>query len=214
MSANTLRKIDMQMKELNPESIRYQVLVSVRLFRSTWIDLGRLLTEVAYGGDFKEWGYDTFEAYCGAELGLKKPTVKKLMVSYSYMQRNEPERLKVYEESDDNTAPPDIPDYRTVELLQKAHENESFDEAQKEHFHRLAFDGGEEEGTLRKEIRGALSSTHDSSDISPDVMLKREFNDLRKSCRILRQKLADSRIVPEGLRGRFETLLRELEALE
>jgi hypothetical protein len=214
VSANTLRKIDEQLKELNPESIRYQVLVSVRLFRSTWIDLGRLLTEVAYGGDYKDWGYDTFEAYCGNELGLKKPTVKKLMVSYTYMQRNEPDRLQAYEDRDQAAPPPEIPDYRTVELLQKARETDDLDEEQKQNFHRIAFEDGGDETILRKEIRGAMSSVQEESDLSPEVMRKREFDDLRKSCRILRRKLADSRVVPQGLRERFECLLNELEALD
>lgn len=125
MSANTLRKIDSRLQEMDPESLRYQVLVALRRFRSSWVDLGRMLTQVAYGGDYKEWGYEDFEVYCASELGLKKPTVNKLMVSYRYMQSKAPERLAEYEESESSESPPpDVPDYQTVELLHKAGEKD------------------------------------------------------------------------------------------
>lgn len=209
MSAGTLKKIDARMEKLEPESTRFRVLAALRRFRSSWVELGQLLTEVAYGGDFKEWGYEDFDTYCARELGLKKPTVKKLMLSYRYMQKNEPRRLEAWEEWDGKGAPPDVPDYQTVELLHRARENDEIGEEDKDRFHRLAFEDGAEQTALRKEIRDAMRpEDEEGSD------RERELQDLRRTSRVLRRKLADSRHVPGGLRERFERLLAELEALE
>ncbi|MHC4870476.1 MAG: hypothetical protein ACYTFY_01375 [Planctomycetota bacterium] len=213
MSASTLNKIDTKLEQLDPESVRYKVLVALRRFRSSWVELGKLLTEVAYGGDYKEWGYEDFEIYCARELGLKKPTVNKLMISYKYMQKNEPDRLTAHEEWNGSGAPPELPDYQTVELLHKAKENDDLDNDQKNRFHQLAFDESAEEGTLRKEIREAIL-TAEEGEMSEEKAKSRELGDIRRTCHVLRKKLSDSRYVPMGLRERFEALLAEIEAFD
>ncbi|MBP5232016.1 MAG: hypothetical protein J6333_01265, partial [Planctomycetes bacterium] len=158
MSATTLSRLDRQLQDLSPDSTRYQVLMAVRKFRSNWVELGRLLSDVAYGGDYKEWGYDDFEVYCAKELGLKKPTVHKLMVSYNYMKTYAPERLK----APDAERGYDVPDYQTVELLNQARQSDRLDDSAKDDLHRRAFapweDGASDaepmdEVALRKEIR-------------------------------------------------------------
>ncbi len=109
-----VRKVESRMAELDPDSQRYRVLSALRQFRASWIELGRMLNEVVYGGDYKEWGYDDFEVYCARELGLKKPTVQKLMISYNYMKKYEAKRLVNHEDGVDKDAAP-ILDYQTVE---------------------------------------------------------------------------------------------------
>lgn len=214
MTATTLQRIDQKLGELEPESIRYQVLVALRRFRSSWVDLGRLLTEVAFGSDYKGWGYDDFEVYCARELGLKRPTVKKLMLSYRYMQTQAADRLAACEEDDGSGAPPEVPDYQTVELLHRAREREDIDENEKARFHRLAFDGGAEETALRKEIRSALSTPADATgEAAAEQSREREMKDIVRACQQLRKKLAGARVVPQGLCERFECLLAEIEAL-
>jgi hypothetical protein len=213
MSTTTLRRIDERLQELDPQSLRYRVLVSLRRFRASWVELGRLLSEVQVGGDYKEWGYDDFEVYCAGELGLKKPTVKKLINSYRYMQRSVPERLHAWDEYDGQGTPPEMPEYQTVDLVRQAQEREDLDEDQKQHFHRLAFDEGAEETALRKEIRGAISAADEGAD-DATVQRRRELADIKRTCQVLRRKLADSRCVPEGLRERFDRLLAELQAVE
>ncbi len=213
MSASTLKKIDNKLEQLSPDGVRYKLLVALRMFRSSWVELGRLLTEVAYGGDYKDWGYDDFEIYSARELGLKKPTVNKLMISYRYMQKKEPERLTSHEDWDGTGAPPEVPDYQTVELLHKANENDNIDNEQKQRFHQLAFDEHAEEGILRKEIRDAIVTATDGN-MSEERARSRELGDIKRTCYVLRKKLADSRCVPMGLRERFEVLLSEIEAFE
>lgn len=216
MSTNTLEKIDARLEQLDPNSLRFHVMVALRRFRASWIELGRLLSEIVYGGDYKEWGYDDFDAYCSAELGLKKPTVKKLLVSYGYMRRREPDRLAAAEEYDGRGAPPDVPDYQTVELLHKAEQGGKLDEEEQSDFHRMVFEntGEADETAIRKQIRGALrGETAEEAPFADQkehdlAAVKRASATLRKAL----DKAGD--VVPDGLRRRCESALLELEALE
>ena len=211
MSANVIAKIDRQLEELSPESLRYQVLVALRKFRSSWVELGKHLTDIAYGGDYKEWGYDDFEVYCASELGLKKPTVKKLMVSYNYMKSYEPDRLRDKAVAEKGY---DVPDYQTVELLKKARERDDIAEEEKEELHRMAFESNTDEGILRKEIRERMHPA-DKDDIDrANINRRRELDGLLRISRNLRQRLAEARSVPEGVKSRIEEALLELESLD
>ncbi len=210
MSANVISKIDEQLEGLNPESLRYQVLVALRRFRSSWVILGKHLTDVAYGGDYKEWGYDDFEVYCASELGLKKPTVKKVMISYNYMKSYEPDRLRSGAE-DGNY---DAPDYQTVELLKQARECDSFEEEEKEELHRIAFESNSDETVLRKEIRERMRNAEVDEIDQANINRRREIDSLLRLARKLREKVADAKSVPYTLKDRIDAALLELEALE
>jgi len=211
-----LQLIDEKMLEMDPKSERFKALKAIRQFRSNWIEIGRTLTEIAYSGEYKEWGYDTFEEYFRFELGLKKTTTKKMMVSYTYMQRNEPARLEeveAYEADDDKNAKPcpAIPDYTTVELLQKARENEYLKEDKKKELHTLAFDVGAPEKFLRKEIKHAIEEANPQTSLTPDY---KEIQEIQKAAKLLERKMRDSRTVPQGLKERYQMLCEELKALD
>lgn len=210
MSANVIAKIDTQISELNPEGIRCKALISLRDFRAAWVELGRYLTDIAYGGDYKEWGYDDFEVYCASELGLKKPTVKKLMVSYNYMKSYEPEKLIAATESKDVS----IPDYQTLELLKKARERDDIEEEEKEELHRIAFEGDVDQTNFRKEVKDRMKPA-DLFDIDKaNFNRRKEIGCILKLGRNLRKRLYDAKSVPEGVKDRVEEALCELEALE
>ena len=84
---------------------RKRIKDALSVYRGSWVELGRLLNECACGGDYKDWGYDDFATYCARELGLKKATIQKLMVSYSYMKRHAVEKLQDIESGKDVVAP-------------------------------------------------------------------------------------------------------------
>ena len=211
MSANVIAKIDTQINDLSPEDIRCKALISLRDFRTSWVELGRHLTDIAYGGDYKEWGYEDFEVYCASELGLKKPTVKKLMVSYNYLKSYEPEKLIAATESKDVG----IPDYQTLELLKKARERDDIEEEEKEELHRIAFEGDVDQTNFRKEIKDRMKPA-DLFDIIDKANFNRrkEIEGLLRLGRNLRKRLYDAKSVPEGVKDRVEEALCELEALE
>lgn len=215
MTASSVKKIDVKLEQLEPGSVRYRVMFAVRQFRASWIELARVLREVLYNRAFEEWGYENFEEYCRCELGLKKPTVGKLLNSYDYMRENAPERLDAYEaqmdRGDFRSPPPEVPDYQTVDLLRKMADNRDLDDDAKDHFHRLAFEGGQEDTLLRKEIRAAMAPAETAFRSTDGQSMMTE---IRRTSSQLRKMLHEAPFIPDGLRDRFDALLLELESLE
>ncbi len=208
----SLQKLDARMENLAPCSLRWQVLDALRRFRASWVELGRLLNDVVYGGDYKEWGYDDFAVFCARELGLKKPTVQKLLVSYNYMRKYESGRLESLET--DPAATTVVPDYQTVELLDRVRRQEAVPPDEVDELHRRAFDGPDtdSEPAFRKELRAMLKPAAYKPD-NIDVQ-HRELVKIITTARQLRRLLAGADTVPEGLRERLEQGLVELEGLE
>ncbi len=215
MSVSTMKKIDNRITQLQPGTLRHQVMTALRQFRASWVELGKLLNQVVYGGDYKEWGYDDFEVYCARELGLKKPTVQKLMSSYNYMKKYEGDRLQNYEEEDDRSAVPQIPDFQTVELLDRVRSRDEVPEEKINELHRRAFSGEGEEAEFRRELRQCLRPTvSDDEERGREKGGKSELGPVLKAARELRRCLLATRAVPGGLKERLERCLVELEGLE
>lgn len=213
-----VKKIDDRLERLQPGTLRHRVMTALRHFRASWVELGRLLNEVAYGGDYKEWGYDDFEVYCARELGLKKPTVQKLMASYNYMRKYESKRLEDFEEESggvDGASAAAMPDFQTVELLDRVRSRDAMPEERMEELHRRAFAGEGEEPEFRRELRQCLKPRLSEDMIEGHANERREeMRVLLRAARELRRRLADARSVPGGLRERLEQCLVELEGLE
>jgi hypothetical protein len=207
-----VRKVEAKMANLPPDSQRYKVMAALRQFRASWVELGRLLNDVVYGGDYKDWGYDDFEVYCARELGLKKPTVQKLLVSYNYIKKYESKRLCDYEETREAGGAA-IPDFQTVELLDRVRRRDEMPADQIDDLHRRAFDGEGGEPEFRRELRLTLTPAAKTSD---DIHAgrKAEMAQVLKAARELRRRLSATTAIPGGLRERLEQALVELEALE
>lgn len=215
MTTASVDKIDARLDKLQPGSLRHQVMTALRQFRASWVELGRLLNEVVYGGDYKEWGYDDFEVYCARELGLKKPTVQKLMVSYNYMKKYESKRLHDFEDDSEKAPASEIPDFQTVELLDRVRRREELPEDQINELHRRAFTGESEEPELRKELRQCLRPQLTDTEMREGAENRnRDMAGILRAARELRRRLVATHVVPEGLKERIERCLVELEALE
>ncbi len=215
MTSTSVDKIDARLGKLDPGTLRHQVMLALRQFRASWIELGRLLNDVVYGGDYKEWGYDDFEVYCARELGLKKPTVQKLMISYNYMKKYESKRLHDFEDDKEKAAVSGIPDFQTVELLDRVRRREEMPEEKMEELHRKAFESDAEDPEIRREIRQYLRPQSTESEMEMGAAnRKSELAGILRIARELRRKLATTHAVPGGLRERIERCLVELEALD
>jgi hypothetical protein len=114
--------IETLMQQLEPGSDRYRVLDVARRFKSSWVELGEELLRVNQGSLYQHWGYASFEEYCQKEIRIRKPTAQKLTQAYRFISREEPGLLA--EQSPLQT----VPDYRSIDLLRQAREEQSFSE--------------------------------------------------------------------------------------
>lgn len=76
------------------DPVRAELLARTRRFKSSWIELAEVLTACQKAQQFARWGFASFEEYYRKELHLKQATVNKLIGSYSFLRRSEPEVLR------------------------------------------------------------------------------------------------------------------------
>lgn len=95
---------------------RQTVLAAARRFKSTWVELGKLLIRVRDESLWEGWGHPSFEAYCAKELHIRKSTALKLTRSFSFLQRHEPEEVGK------DALPERAPAFEVVEVLADAEE--------------------------------------------------------------------------------------------
>jgi hypothetical protein len=106
-------KIRSRIEDLPEDSMRRRVLECARQFKASWVDLGRLLSEVKREALWREWGYASFEAYCARELFIRKQTAEKLTMSYGFLSRHEPAIVREKE-------PQPAPSFELIEVLSRA----------------------------------------------------------------------------------------------
>lgn len=126
-------RIEQLMEQLEPGSERYNILNCARRFKSSWLDLGRLLQLVRQQQLYRQWGYDSFEQYCASEIHIRRATADKLTMAYHFVEQKRPALL-----DNDNLAP--VPDFRSINLLQQAQAHSGLDEEQRHELHQAVFE--------------------------------------------------------------------------
>jgi hypothetical protein len=106
-------KIQSRLESLPQGSLRRRVLECARQFKSSWVDLGRMLSEVKREALWREWGHASFDAYCAKELFIRKQTADKLTMSYGFIERHEPALVRERE-------PRPAPSFEVIEVLSRA----------------------------------------------------------------------------------------------
>ncbi|MBI3315667.1 MAG: hypothetical protein HYZ87_01650 [Candidatus Omnitrophica bacterium] len=150
----SITSLEQRMLNLSPDSFRYKVLDCAKRFKSSWIELGQTLFQVHRDKTYKDWGYLTFEAYCAKEIGIRQATAIKLLKSYSFLEREEPEFLK--RRTLDETDPSRIPGYEAVNALRLVKERNRIPEGDYESLRGEVLDDAKEDDQIKKKIRYLL----------------------------------------------------------
>lgn len=82
--------IENLLKQVEPGSTRYTILHSAKQFKSSWVELGQLLSEVRHAQLYQEWGYADFAEYCAREIRIRRQTADKLTHAYHYLKEHNP----------------------------------------------------------------------------------------------------------------------------
>ena len=198
----TAEKLAAHADDLPQGSMRRKVLEGAQRFKSAWVELGRLLTEVKRESLWREWGYPSFERYCSKELFIRPATAEKLTVSYGFLERHEPAIARAKGE-------PRAPPFEVIEVLSRA-----------EAAGRLSQEGWRE---LRDEVLespptpAALNrklSERFGPPPSPPAPRKAErLARLGALARRLAAACEDDSAIPDPLTRRAADLARDLEAL-
>ncbi|HEX8795602.1 MAG TPA: hypothetical protein VF765_31850 [Polyangiaceae bacterium] len=182
---------------------RAELLRRARQFKASWIELAEALTQARRNARWKDWGYDTFEAYAKGELHLKQETVDKLTGSYSFLQRRAPAVLQ----RDPIREP--FPTYQAVDFLRRAEESDSAPREAVEEIRRRVIDEAAPLGAVSRAYRDVVFP------VDEDTLVARDVAGVKNVAKRLRELLDATRAVPRKVASETAAALdRLLEAIE
>ncbi|HTQ47123.1 MAG TPA: hypothetical protein VMI75_30420 [Polyangiaceae bacterium] len=182
---------------------RAELLRRARQFKSSWIELAEGLTQAKRSGRWKDWGYDSFEAYAKSELRLKQETVDKLTGSYSFLQRRAPAVL-----SRDPISEP-FPTYQAVDFLRRAEESDTAPREAVEEIRRRVIEEAAPLGAVSRAYRDVVFP------VDEDTLVARDVAGVKNVAKRLRELLEATRAVPRKVASDTAAALdRLLEAID
>lgn len=197
----SLRNIEQKLSQLEPESMRYKVLDAAKNFKGSWLALGQYLYTAYKDKLYKEWGFMTFESYCLKEIGIRTQTAVKLLKSYYFVEKDEPDLV-------DSTPP-----YEAVNVLRLAKLNPNIDE---ESYNKLKSNVAEEQKDFTevgKQFRSMIRIAKEQS--NPEEEQHRVFQGkLRRiisTLKSIKQEVQIKNLLPSKLLKQVEDLIIALE---
>jgi len=181
---------------------RAELLARARRFKASWIELAEALTAVKRSSAWRNWGYDSFEAYAKGELRIRQETADKLTGSYTFLKRRAPGVL----ERDALREP--IPSYQAVDFLRRAEASEDAPKGTVEAIRRRVLDDAAPAATVVRAFGNVVFP------LDAAQRQAREVAGLKNVAKRLRDLLSETRAVPRKLAGEVGGALeRLLEAL-
>ena len=83
-----------RLEQSGADPLRLDALRITQAFKRSWVELAQTLVQIRDDGAYEGWGFDDFYAYCTQELHLRRPTVDKLVMSFSTLKRLAPSVLR------------------------------------------------------------------------------------------------------------------------
>ncbi len=210
--SRSLHRIEAQMAELDPESLRYKVLESAKRFKSSWIELGQMLYTVWKDRHWRGWGYLEFESYCQKEIGIREATARKLLHSYHFLEQEEPAFLQQQSRQDEPTS--SCPSYDAVYLLRGAKTRAQLPEKEYAKLRTRVLEKAEEASGVRRELR--LLQERLQPEEPEEARVKRRAASLRRIVTTLKtaESVAEAdRLIPPPLLKELKALVAKLETL-
>ena len=153
---NAISKLESNMATIEQGSFRYEILNCAKTFKSSWLELGQHLMTVYKDKLYKEWDYLTFEAYCSKEIGIRKETGLKLLRSYYFLEKEEPQFIqKEYLESASSSQ---SPSYEAVNVLRQVKMNKDLSIADYEKMKRHVFEEGKADRDVKDVYKAMIKS--------------------------------------------------------
>jgi hypothetical protein len=184
-----------------PGSFRQTVVLAAKRFKSSWVDLGKLLVKVRNEALFEDWGYPTFEAYCLAELRIRRQTAEKLVRSFGFLDKHEPQavaRPEIVEEA---------PAFEVVEVLAQAEDRGQLSAQEYKSIRDSIWNQDKPTSELRRELTERFPAPEaPTSDLAS---LKRLWTMSKR----LAAELHANKKVPKAVSERADALAEDLEGL-
>jgi hypothetical protein len=210
IKSKSLKNIETKMENLDIHSLRYHILESAKNFKCSWIELGRSLYSVYKDKMYKEWGYVSFDIYVSREIGIRKQTAMKLLKSYYFLEKEEPQYLK--NEYAVSTQPANLPSYESVNILRQAKNNKDLDVDDYANLKKEIFEKGRDAQELKKNLGVIIRQKQESDpeavqEIKRHSVLKRLLGQLR----LLKQEVAVLKLLSVPLIKDLDNLIKNID---
>lgn len=181
---------------------RVELLQRARRFKTSWLELAEALTTVRRSGQWKRWGYDSFEEYAKSELHLRQETVDKLTGSYLFLQKRAPEVLAR------DGVEREIPSYQAVDFLRRAEERDGAPTDAVRAVRERVLEQAAPLSAVSRQFKDVVFPVSEGDKRARDAAA------VKNVATRLRELLAETRAVPRKVAGEaVEALDRVLEAL-
>lgn len=210
LKSKSLKNIEEKMENMDENSLRYHVLESAKNFKTSWVSLGRALYTVNKDKLYKNWGYNTLEGYTAKEIGIKKPTAMKLLRSYFFLEKEEPQYLtSEYKEKAEAAV---VPSYESIDLLRKAKSNKILENQDYENIKKDIFEKGRDAQAIKRDLTSLIKQR---KDIDPQeehekariATVKRFLSTLKS----MKKEIEITKLLPHELLKETESLIKRLE---
>lgn len=210
IKTKSLKSIEAKMENLDVHSLRYHILESAKNFKCSWIELGRSLYSVYKDKLYKEWGYTSFDIYVSRETGIRKQTAMKLLKSYYFLEKEEPQYLK--DEYAASAQPVNLPSYESVDVLRQAKNNKGLDQDEYANLKKEVFEKGRDAQELKKNL-GVIIRQRQESDPEAAQEKKRHsaLSRLLGQLRLLKQEVAVLKLLSVPLIKDLDNLIKNID---
>jgi hypothetical protein len=181
---------------------RAQVRESARRFKASWVDLAAHLSRVRDEGLWQEWGFSTFESYCSKELRIKRATAQKLVASYSFLARREPQVLS------DRARLQKAPSFEVIEVLSRAEERGQLDDDAYSAVREALWEQPVDAAQMKRELARRFPEPE-----PPPPPVDLELRRFASQARKLARELGGSSRIPRAIAERAAALAEDLEEL-
>jgi len=206
----SLKSIEEKMETLDSGSLRYHILESAKNFKRSWIELGRSLYSVWKDKMYKEWGYLNFDVYVSREIGIRKQTAMKLLKSYYFLEKEEPQYLKADYAAEVSSAA-NIPSYESVDILRQA-KNKKVDEDDYKNLKKEIFEKGRDAQELKKNLGVIIRQRQE---LEPEeAQEKRKLAVVRRllgQLRTVKQEVELLKMLPMPLIKELDALIKKID---
>jgi len=206
----SLKNIEEKMEGLDSSSLRYHILESAKNFKRSWIELGRSLYSVWKDKMYKEWGYLNFDVYVSREIGIRKQTAMKLLKSYYFLEKEEPQYLK--NEYTEASQAANIPSYESVDILRQAKNKKVLHEDDYKNLKKEIFEKGRDAQELKKNL-GLIIRQRQELD-PQEAQEKRRLAIARRllgQLRMLKQEAEILKMLPMPIIKELDALIKKID---
>lgn len=207
METKAIRKLEEQLSELQPGTIRYEAVSAAKQFKSSWVALGRVLWTIYKDKRFKEWGYITFDAYCAKEVGIRSATAKKLLHSYYFLEKEEPAILRGLTEN----PPSKLPSAESVNVLRLLSKQKGLPGQAYQDLRSQVFEKAKEAPEIRREVRMMLEEAEPDPAAARAERREKTIRRMIGTLKAMRTEMESDRLVPKKILDEIESLAKKIE---